>query len=210
MTYPDYIRERARALRTSKHLSVDEIAERLVVPKTTVYAWIRDLPLGRPRRATAGQRKGNESMQAKYRHLREGAYAQGAAEYDELVALPTFRDFVVLYIAEGYKRSRHTASICNSDPTVLVLAARWLRQLSGRSPTVRVQYHADQDIEELRAFWAATLDLAPQSVRLHPKSNTSKLKNLLTQPWVFHRPGRGGQRPPRESIASAITAQGEW
>jgi DNA invertase Pin-like site-specific DNA recombinase len=25
-----------------------------------------------------------------------------------------------------------------------------------------------------------------------------------------HRPGRGGQRPPRESIARAITAQGEW
>jgi hypothetical protein len=31
----------------------------------------------------------------------------------------------------------------------------------------------------------------------------------LTHPWVCHRPGRGGQRPPSDSIASAITACGE-
>ncbi len=47
------LNERARELRTTKHLSIDEIAERLVLPKMKVYTWISDLPLGRPRRATA-------------------------------------------------------------------------------------------------------------------------------------------------------------
>ena len=37
-----------------------------------------------------------------------------------------------------------------------------------------------------------------------------RFRNLLTHPWVVHRPGRGGQRPPSESIASAMTASGEW
>jgi hypothetical protein len=43
-------------------------------------------------------------MQAKYRRLREEAYADGVARYDDLALVPTFRDFVALYIAEGYKR----------------------------------------------------------------------------------------------------------
>ncbi|HLY50273.1 MAG TPA: hypothetical protein VKR21_13850 [Solirubrobacteraceae bacterium] len=100
MAYPAYLRERARELRVTKHLSLDEIAERLALPKTTVYYWIVDLPLGRPRRWSQGQRKGNASMQNRWRVLREAAYAQGVAEWDELVVEPTFRDFVALYVAE--------------------------------------------------------------------------------------------------------------
>ncbi len=78
MAYPAYLRERARELRVTKHLSIDELAERLALPKTTIYYWVKDLPLGRERRASAGQRKGNLAMQAKYRRLREEAYEQGA------------------------------------------------------------------------------------------------------------------------------------
>jgi AcrR family transcriptional regulator len=120
-------------------LSLDEIADRLELPKTTIYYWIRDLPLGRARSENgwpdSARRKGSKAMQAKYRRLREEAYAQGLAEYDELFQLPTFRDFVVLYIAEGYKRRRHTVSICNSDPAILVIAATWLSRV-GTKPLV--------------------------------------------------------------------------
>ena len=49
-----YVREKARSLRVEKHLSLDEIAARLSLPKTTVYYWVRDLPLGRPRRENGG------------------------------------------------------------------------------------------------------------------------------------------------------------
>jgi transcriptional regulator with XRE-family HTH domain len=111
MAYPAYLRERARELRISKKLSLDEIAERLALPKTTVYYRIKDLPLGRERRWSMGQRKGNEAMKRKYRLLREEAYAQGLLEYDELARLPTFREFVALYIAEGYKRCRNVVSM---------------------------------------------------------------------------------------------------
>lgn len=112
MTYPAYLRERARELRTKKQLSLDEIAERLALPKTTVYYWISDLPLGRARRENG--HPGNVAMQVKYRRLREEAYARGLAEYDELMSLPSFRDFLVLYIAEGYKRSRGKRPRCRS------------------------------------------------------------------------------------------------
>ncbi len=96
MAYPAYLREIARELRIKNALSVDELAERLALPKTTVYYWVKDLPLDRERRWSAGQQKGNLAMQEKWRVLREAAYRQGYEEYRELILLPTFRDFVVL------------------------------------------------------------------------------------------------------------------
>jgi transcriptional regulator with XRE-family HTH domain len=123
MAYPRYLREKARTLRSERRLTLDEIAQRLALPRTTVWYWIRDLPLDRPRRASAGQRKGVLAMQAKYRRLREQAYAQGEAEFDDLVVRPTFREFVVLYIAEGSKRDRNRIAIGNSDPRIVCMAA---------------------------------------------------------------------------------------
>jgi transcriptional regulator with XRE-family HTH domain len=178
MAYPDYIRERARQLRVEKKLSLDEIAERLALPKTTVYYWITDLPLARPR-SNPGQQLASQAMQAKYARLREQAYNAGLAEYDELIEYPTFRDFVVLYIAEGYKRSRNTVALANSDPVIVVLGARWLRRFSDHQLVIKVQHHADQDPDELRAFWSSTTSVEPTFVRLFLKSNSGQLRTRI-------------------------------
>jgi transcriptional regulator with XRE-family HTH domain len=178
MAYPEYIRERARQLRVEKKLSLDEIAERLALPKTTVWYWISDLPLGRPRRENG--RVGNLAMQAKYRRLREDAYAEGLAEFDELVRIPSFRDFVVLYMAEGYKRGRNNVALANSDPAIIAMSADWLRRLSERSPVLRIQYHADQEVDQLRAFWSATAGVGPDDIRFYPKTNSGQLR---TREW---------------------------
>jgi transcriptional regulator with XRE-family HTH domain len=175
MAYPPYLRERARELRTEKHLSLDEIAERLVLPKTTVWYWIKDLPLGRRRRASTSQRKGNHAMQNRWRERREAAYAQGLAEYDELVKLPTFRDFVALYIAEGDKRCRNRVAIANSDERVIAMAVGWFLALSDRRLTYSIQYHADQDLDELRRFWGTTLNIDGAVIRMLRKSNSGRL-----------------------------------
>ncbi len=176
MAYPDYIKVRARELRVTKALSVDEIAERLALPKTTVYSWIVDLPLGRPRRGTPGQQKGNEAMQAKYRKLREDAYAEGTHEYEQFVLRPTFREFVSLYIAEGYKRNRNVVSIANSDDRVIALADSWLRRLTAKTLTYTLQYHVDQDLDEIRLHWGELLDIDGDLIRMQRKSNSGQLK----------------------------------
>ena len=175
MAYPPYLRDCARRLRIDNQLTLDEIAERLALSRTTVWSWISDLPLNRPRRATAGAALGNAAMQAKYRKLREDAYAQGLAEFDELATQPTFRDFVVLYIAEGYKRNRNRVSIGNSDPAIVVLSARWMARLATRPLTFAVQYHAVQDLDELRAFWGARLGIDGAAIRMQRKSNSGRL-----------------------------------
>jgi hypothetical protein len=136
MAHARYVREKAREMRIERRLTIDQIAERLALPRSTIYYWVRDLPItdavrhSGPRQAA--RRRGNRAMQRKYRLLREDAYREGLESFASLAADPTFRDFVCLYIAEGYKRSRNAVSIVNSDPAVVRVAAEWIRRLAKR------------------------------------------------------------------------------
>jgi hypothetical protein len=173
MTHPAYLRDKALKLRTARRMSIDEIALRLGLPKTTIYYWVRDLPLGRPRRHN--NPPGNLAMQAKHRKLREAAYAEGRGTFDRLCTEPTFRDFVCMYIGEGYKRNRNTVALGNSDPRVVKLAARWIRRFSRNPVTYYVQYHADQDLRELKGFWSNTLGVSLDDIHVQRKSNSNGL-----------------------------------
>ena len=172
MAYPAYVREKARTLRVEKHLSIDEIAERLALPKTTVYYWVRDLPLGRPRRF---HRAGNPTLATRCALRREAARERGRLEFARLVRDPTFRDFVCLYIAEGSKRNRNRVAVGNSDPSVVLLCYRWINRLSRNPVTLRIQYHADQDLAEITEFWGRHLDVPREAIRLQRKSNSGRL-----------------------------------
>lgn len=179
MAHAAYLREKARSMRVERHFTIDELAERLALSRSTIYYWVRDLPI--PGSGPGGawpesaRRKGNRAMQRKYRLLREQAYREGLASFDELAADPTFRDFVCLYIAEGYKRRRNDVCVCNSDPAVMRLATQWIGRLTAKPPVFSIQYHADQDLDELRRFWGNTPGIDPCSIRLQRKSNSGQL-----------------------------------
>ncbi len=51
MAHPAYIREKAKELRIKRKLTIDELAERLALPRTTIYYWVRDLPVPRKARS---------------------------------------------------------------------------------------------------------------------------------------------------------------
>jgi transcriptional regulator with XRE-family HTH domain len=144
MVYPAYVREKARRLRLERRLTIDELAECLALSRTTIYAWVRDLPIERSERQNRGHQLGNAAMQAKYRKLREEAYAEGLSTFADLATDPFFRDFVTLYIAESYKRNRNSLALCNSDPRAIVLGDRWFRRLSEHERDCGLQYHADR------------------------------------------------------------------
>jgi transposase-like protein len=173
VAYPAYVRDKARQMRLESGLTIDELAERLAISRQTIYYWVRDLPIERePRWNPHG---GAAAVKTKYQVRREAAYARGLDEFDELARAATFRDFVCMYIGEGYKRNRNRVSIGNSDPRVVTLAARWIRRFSANRVSYWVQYHADQDLAELAAFWAAELRVEPSDIRLQRKSNSGQL-----------------------------------
>lgn len=173
--YPPYLREKARQRRRERKLTIDELAERLALPRTTVYYWVRDLPIPRTTRQNRAQRHGARGMRRKYQLLRDSAYEEGTATFGALSRESTFRDFVILYIAEGYKRCRNTVSLANSDPAVIRIAAHWIRRLGKNRVTYWLQYHADQDVDELQRFWGEELGVGSQLINMQRKSNSNQL-----------------------------------
>jgi hypothetical protein len=174
VTYPAYVRDKARQMRVERGLTIDELAERLAISRHTIYHWVRDLPIARePRWNPHG---GAAAMKTKYRLLRDAAYEQGWLEFDELVLEHSFRDFVCMYIGEGYKRCRNTVALCNSDPNVIILGDLWIRRIARNRVTYSLQYHADQDCHGLTRFWGGLLKLEPSAIRLQRKSNSNQLK----------------------------------
>lgn len=176
VSHPAYLRDKARALRVERGMTIDELAERLALPRTTIYYWVRDLPIPTTTRQSEAQRRGTEASRLKHARIRDDAYDRGVTEFDDLASEPTFRDFVCLYIAEGTKRDRNKVAITNSDPAVISMADRWLRRLADRPLlTYWVQYHADQDLAELKRFWSHRVGVAPEAIRFQRKSNSNQL-----------------------------------
>jgi hypothetical protein len=175
MTYPPYLREKARELRVEKKLTIDEIAERLRVGRTTVYYWTGDLVLPPTPRQRAAAEAASHANRIKHQRLRDRAYAEGRESFEHLASDPTFRDFVSLYIAEGYKKARHHVALGNSDPAVVKLAHDWISQFAQNKISFTIQYDADQSLNALKNFWSAELNIDPADIKFQRKSNSGKL-----------------------------------
>jgi transposase-like protein len=175
MAYPAYIKEKARELRADKRLTIDELSERLAISRSTLYYWVRDLPIGRTEGETLAAFRAGQVTKEIHRRRRAAAYQQGRDELPILLQQPTFRDFVCMYIGEGFKRNRNVVSICNSDPAVIRLGAHWIRRFARNPLSYAFQHHADQDPAEVCAFWGELLDIEPAAIKFQRKSNSGRL-----------------------------------
>ncbi len=173
----DHLRQKAIELRTKHNMALDDISERLNVPRTTVYYWIRGIVIERTEKQTAGQKAGTAAMQAKCASRRQEAYDATLEIASALLEDQEVRDFVVLYLAEGYRKCRNVVSLGNSSPAMIQFAYRCMRRLSDKPRfQFSFQYHADQDPDELRQFWAAYLSIEPECIHPVPKTNSGHLR----------------------------------
>ena len=115
MAHPAYLRARARELRIKKHLSLDELAEHLALPKTTVYYWIKDLPLGRERRDSRASATGTSLCRRSTAGCvrRHTSKARRSTRADPGADLPRFRGALH---RGGLQADRNTAS-ASATPT---------------------------------------------------------------------------------------------
>jgi hypothetical protein len=175
LAYPAYLKEKARELRAEKKLTIDELAERLAISRTTIHYWVGDLPIGPTKDQKLAAYRAGQVTRRIHQRRRAAAYEQGHREYAALLKESTFRDFICMYIGEGFKRDRNVVSICNSDPAVIKLGARWIRHLARNPVSYAYQHHADQDPAELCAYWGALLDVDASAIKFQRKSNSGKL-----------------------------------
>ncbi len=152
----------ARSLRVEQQLTVDELAARLSLPRSTIFYWVRDLPLrGGARDATQREAPAKVS-----RVHSEAAYEEGLATFEELSAQPTFRDFVCIYLVQGDQRDRTRVALTNSDPAVMRLVSCWIARLTNKVPFLSLQYLPGQSLKDLRRFWSETTGAEPRAIRV--------------------------------------------
>lgn len=172
-----HLREKAIYLRTIQNCSLDDIADSLTVSRSTVYYWVKDIPIARTLKQTEAQKAGTAAMVAKCAARRQEAYEATYRVAATLLQDPDIRDFTVLYLAEGYRKDRNRVSFSNSNSQMIKFAHRCMKRLATNPHLYySFQYHADQDPQELRAFWATLLDIAAERIHPIPKTNSGQLK----------------------------------
>lgn len=165
-----HLKEKAIRLRRSKR-SLVEIVQMLGLPKTTVYGWVKEIPLGRKRTVSM---VGTKAMQAKYKALRDEAYNQAADKADEL--LHELRDFVVVYMCEGYRKTQNTVAVCNSNAMMMVMCNNIIKKFASNKITYSVQYHVDQNTDTLANYWSKVLGIKHNEIRFVKKTNSGQMK----------------------------------
>jgi len=185
----EHLREKAIRFR-DKGMSLGDICERLSLNKTTVYYWIKDTE---SLKATKKQKKSaiaaGKVSHKKFKKLREDAYDLGIEQYNKFTKEKTFKDFVVIYLTEGYRRSRNSVSIANSNENIVLLSYKWIKKLANpkRKMIYSLQCHADNNENELKEYWSKLLGIEAELIRVIRKSNSGKMsgRNWRSKYGVF-------------------------
>lgn len=171
-------KEKARQMRYN-HVSLDDIAQSLNLPKTTIYYWIKDIEVSikrKPASAASGEKTRERAAEK-----RQKAYEQGMQEYENLSKNPLFRDFIIIYICEGYKRNRNSVSVINTDPLLLKMSFDIMKVLTSKTPNFHLQLHMDNDADESVKFWEKTLNVKMTKIRItRRKTSLTNRKGRLS------------------------------
>jgi hypothetical protein len=178
-----HLKEKAIKLRQQGY-SLPEICSMLNRGKSTVHYWIKDIPLKNKiaRAKNVGKQlnkrnnKGQTPIQVKFEKLHEKEVPIALQLWDEYSGINDFRLFVMAYLCEGYKRTKHTVQISNSNPEFMMFAKKWFDIINyrGKSIELTIQIHVDQNEQELRTFWGSLLHM--ENVKISRKTNSGKMR----------------------------------
>lgn len=177
--------EKAIELR-KQEMSYSQIKKALNVPKSTLSAWLRELPLTKERIRELRDRnelkieKFRETMRQKKNKRLNEVYL----EQKKLVLPLSKRDILIgglfLYWGEGTKSHVADLAVTNTDPSMLKFFMKWLKTCFGIPKTLlKVQLHLykDMDIKKEINFWSTTLNILTQQF-IRPYIKHSFLKDI--------------------------------
>ena len=161
----DDLRAKARDLRAGGH-SYNAIVAQLGVAKSTVSAWVSDMP--RPqglsyeqcrKRAADGVRRYWEAERLLREAERNAARAAAAAQIGELNCREVLIAGAIAYWCEGMKNKPYRRDdrvvFTNSDPALIRLFLRFLLTagITRERLIYQVQIHESADVEAAQRFW---------------------------------------------------------
>jgi transcriptional regulator with XRE-family HTH domain len=187
--------EEARRLRRDEGRSIKEIAKLLHVSVSSVSRWTADITLSpafiealRQRNpAVNGRLEGTRERSAAMRAVRIADQALGR----ELARSPTRLHLAgcMLYWSEGSK-DRNVVRLTNSDPDLLALFVRFLRECYAVPPeriALSVNCHLNNGLQlaEIEAWWLERLGLPVMSLRKAAVNTASRASRWRRNVLVY-------------------------
>ncbi|MBI2410264.1 hypothetical protein HYV30_04510 [Candidatus Kaiserbacteria bacterium] len=182
-------RDKAIELRRIYKLGYKAIAEQVKVSKGTLSRWLEDLPLSEERilelrRAAwsigeAKRERFRQTMRAKRDKRDFQTYLRQKKKLSRISEQSMFIAGLMLYAAEGDKKSKADIAFTNTDPDLVLFFSRWIvRFLDLPKNKLRIQLHLYENMkvgaEEL--FWIRKLEISKKQLwksqvrKLRPKS----------------------------------------
>ena len=160
------LRDKVREFR-SRGTSLNEVASRFAMPKSTVRYWCRDIVLSEDqlKRLFQKQKLGGilaaERIRQKRIHVTSKLRTEGIREVGKLLPRELFLVSAALYWAEGYRKGDGEFGFTNSDPEMIVLIIRWLTESCGvlkKDIRLRICINAihKNKLSRIHEFWSET------------------------------------------------------
>lgn len=175
----DHLKKLAIELR-AKNFTLPTICERLGLSKGTVFYWIKDIPIPRTedqRKCTVAASRANKE---KWEKIRREYYNLGKNYFSEIERDPHLRDFVIIYLTEGYRKTRNVVQVTNSNINIIQTSHKFIQMFSNKKITYNLQCHVDNDEEKLLDYWSNGLKIDRNHIRIIRKSNSG---NLSGRKW---------------------------
>jgi len=164
-------KNKARQLRRAGH-SIGSITKKLNLAKSSVSLWVRDIELtsaqvkklkSNPYSAVAVEKRRNARL--KNENARRAKITDAAiSQIDSLSESELFFVGVALYWGEGTKRKRGTVEVTNSDPKIIQVAMRFLREIC-KVPEEKfrghVYLHEHLSIKDAVKHWSKITGIPP-------------------------------------------------
>lgn len=169
--------DKAIELRLTQKLGYGEIAKQVKVSKGTLSRWLQDFPLTDERvlelrreawgRGEAKRERFRKTMRAKRDKREDEIYLAQKKSFSRISDQSAFVAGLMLYAAEGDKKSRADIAFTNTDPVLVLFFARWIvRFLGFPKEKLRIQLHLyeNMDIKAEELYWMQQLDISEKQL----------------------------------------------
>ena len=187
-------KERARNLRT-KGYSINQIVKEAGLTKASVSVWVRDIVLTKEQKKGLSERgRSVESVEKRRinRLFNENKKRQLVIDlakkdftnisFDQLKLIG-----IILYLGEGAKTRRGIVAVANSDPSVIKIMVRFLKEVCC-VPENKLRGHIHTflhaDIDKTEKYWSKVTGIPrSQFYKTYAKPSSASLQKRKTLPF---------------------------
>lgn len=164
-------------LRIKHQWGYGAIAREVGVAKSTLSRWLEDLPLSEERirelrreawsTGEAKREKFRQTMRAKRDAMEKDIYCRQAKKFVRVSKQGVFIAGLMLYAAEGDKKTRAEIAFTNTDHEMVLFFARWLEEflhIPRNKLKIQLHLYENMNIKAQEDFWRKQLRMRPNQL----------------------------------------------